>query len=53
MTIPNKIQSYMVCSKPIIANFDGEGGRVILEAECGFVSPSEDFMLLSKSQLLF
>ena len=52
-TIPNKIQSYMACSKPIIANIDGEGGRVILEAECGLVSPSEDFIKLSKSIITF
>jgi len=49
MTIPNKIQSYMACSKPIIANLDGEGGRVVLEAKCGKVSPSEDFISFSKS----
>tara|TARA_B110000027_G_scaffold31387_1_gene34598 strand:+ start:17027 stop:18238 length:1212 start_codon:yes stop_codon:yes gene_type:complete len=53
MTIPNKIQSYMACSKPIIANLDGEGGRVILEAECGLVSPAEDFMSFSKSIVTF
>ena len=47
MTIPNKIQSYMACSKPIIANLDGEGGRIILEAKCGFVSPSEDYIEFS------
>jgi len=49
MTIPNKIQSYMACSKPIIASLDGEGGRIILEAKCGYVSPSEDYIALSKS----
>ena len=49
MTIPNKIQSYMACSKPIIASLDGEGGRVVLEAKCGYVSPSEDYIALSKS----
>ena len=49
MTIPSKIQSYMACSKPIIASIDGEGGRVILEAQCGFVSPSEDYISFSKA----
>ena len=53
MTIPNKIQSYMACSKPIIANIDGEGGRVILEAKCGLVSPSEDYISFSKSIIDF
>jgi glycosyltransferase involved in cell wall biosynthesis len=52
-TIPNKIQSYMACSKPIIANIDGEGGRVILEAKCGLVSPSEDYISFSKSIIDF
>ena len=52
-TIPSKIQSYLACSKPIIASLDGEGGRVILEAECGLVSPSEDFMSFSKSIINF
>jgi len=53
MTIPNKIQSYMACSKPIIASIDGEGGRVILEAKCGLVSPSEDYISFSKSIIGF
>ena len=53
MTIPNKIQSYMACSKPIIANIDGEGGRVILEAKCGLVSPAENYISFSKSIIDF
>ena len=53
MTIPNRIQSFMACSKPIIANIDGEGGRVILEAKCGLVSPSEDYISFSKSIIDF
>ena len=53
MTIPNKIQSYMACSKPIIASIDGEGRRVILESKCGFVSPSEDYISLSNSIIDF
>lgn len=52
-TIPSKIQSYMASSKPIIASLDGEGGRVVLEAECGLVSPSEDFISFSKSIITF
>ena len=43
----------MACSKPIIANLDGEGGRVILEAKCGFVSPSEDSLRFSESIITF
>ena len=43
----------MACSKPIIANLDGEGGRVILEAKCGLVSPSEDSLRFSESIITF
>ena len=53
MTIPNKVQSYMACSKPIIASLDGEGANVIIEAKCGYVSPSGDFISLSKSIIKF
>lgn len=53
LTIPNKIQSYMASSKPIIASLDGEGGRVLLEAGCGLVSSSGDFMSFSQSAIEF
>ena len=49
LTIPNKIQSYMACSKPIIASLDGEGSRVISDSNCGFASPSEDHISMSES----
>lgn len=41
-TIPSKIQSYLACGKPILTSLDGEGSRIIQEANAGFVSPSED-----------
>lgn len=53
LTLPNKIQTYMANSKPIIASLDGEGARVILESKCGYVSPSEDYVSFSKSILKF
>ena len=34
-------------------NIDGEGGRVILEAKCGLVSASEDYISFSKSIIDF
>ena len=49
LTIPNRIQSYMACSKPIIASLDGEGSRVISDSNCGFASPSEDHISMSES----
>jgi glycosyltransferase involved in cell wall biosynthesis len=41
-TIPSKIQSYLACGKPILTSLDGEGSRIIEEAQAGFTSPSED-----------
>lgn len=52
-TIPSKVQSYLACSKPILASLDGEGGRIISEAGCGLVSPSEDSVSFSESIVEF
>lgn len=41
-TIPSKVQSYLACAKPIIASLNGEGSRVINEANAGFCSPAEN-----------
>jgi len=49
LTIPTKIPSYMACSKPILASMDGEGARIILEAKCGYASPSEDHVSFTNS----
>lgn len=35
LTIPAKIQSYLACAKPIIAALDGEGKKIIEEAQAG------------------
>ena len=48
-TIPSKIQSYLACGKPIITSLDGEGSRVVEEANAGFVNPSEDPIALANS----
>ena len=42
LTIPSKIQSYLASGKPIIAALDGEGARIVDEAEAGFTCPAED-----------
>lgn len=42
LTIPSKVQSYMACGKPIIAALDGEGARVIKQAEAGLTCRAED-----------
>lgn len=41
-TIPGKIQSYLACGKPVIAMLDGEGARIIREANAGIACPAED-----------
>jgi glycosyltransferase involved in cell wall biosynthesis len=46
-TIPSKIQSYLACGKPILTSLNGEGSRIIEEAQAGFTSPSEDPIALA------
>ena len=41
-TVPNKIQAYMAVGRPIIASMNGEGARLIAEANAGFAVPAED-----------
>lgn len=40
LTIPTKIQSYLVCGKPIIAGLDGEGASIIEKAGAGYTCPA-------------
>ncbi|EKD70744.1 MAG: group glycosyltransferase [uncultured bacterium] len=51
LTIPGKIQSYLASAKPIIASLDGEGGRIITEAQAGFVSESSHAQSLAENVL--
>lgn len=51
LTIPAKIQSYLACSKPIIAVLDGEGARIIDEAKAGISCPAEDAHALATAVL--
>ena len=37
MTLPAKVQSYMVARKPILGVLKGEGADIISEADCGWV----------------
>jgi colanic acid biosynthesis glycosyl transferase WcaI len=41
LTIPGKVQSYLACSRPVIAALDGEDSRVVEEAGAGFTCPAE------------
>jgi colanic acid biosynthesis glycosyl transferase WcaI len=51
LTIPAKVQSYLACSKPIIASLDGEGARVVREAGVGFTGPAGDPAALADNVL--
>ena len=51
LTIPSKIQSYLACAKPIISALDGEGARVIKEADAGLTCPAENPEALAKAVL--
>lgn len=42
LTIPGKVQSYLMSGIPILGVLDGEGARVIQEAQAGLASPSGD-----------
>ena len=42
LTLPAKVQSYMVAGKPVIAAANGEIPRVIADSGCGFCGPAED-----------
>lgn len=48
-TIPSKVQAYLAAGKPIIASLDGEGARVIEEANAGLTCPAEDASALASA----
>ena len=41
-TVPNKIQVYMAVGRPIIACMNGEGGRLVTDAQAGLAVKAED-----------
>lgn len=47
LTIPSKIQAYLASGKPVIACMDGEGARVIQEANAGLTVAAENADLLA------
>lgn len=50
-TVPNKIQAYMAAGRPIIASLNGEGARLVVEAEAGLATPAEDAEALAEAVL--
>ena len=49
MTIPGKLQSYLMAKKPILGMLDGEGARAINESRGGYVCHSGDSQALAKN----
>ena len=49
LTAPAKLQAYMSASKPILAMMNGEGPRIVAEAECGRSVPAADAEALAKT----
>lgn len=50
-TVPNKVQAYMAAGRPIIASMNGEGARLVAEAEAGLSVPAEDGKALADAVL--
>lgn len=53
LTLPGKVQSYMVVGRPIIAAINGETASIINEAECGYCGNAEDMEKLADNILKF
>lgn len=51
LTVPGKLQSYMACGKPVIAALDGEGARLVRDADAGVVCPAESPVELAEQVL--
>ncbi len=51
LTIPGKVQSYLACGKPIIAALEGEGSRLVREANAGLTCPAENPLALAETVL--
>ncbi|MDC3298647.1 glycosyltransferase family 4 protein [bacterium] len=48
-TIPGKVQSYLQSGKPVLGMINGEGARVIDEAEAGMACPAGDSSALANN----
>lgn len=50
-TVPSKVQAYFAAGKPVVASLDGEGARVVQEANAGVTCPAEDAQALAEGIL--
>jgi glycosyltransferase involved in cell wall biosynthesis len=44
ITVPNRLQTYMACGKPVLASIDGEAAQIIQQADCGLHAPAGDLV---------
>jgi glycosyltransferase involved in cell wall biosynthesis len=51
LTVPNKVQAYMAAGRPILACLNGEGARLVQEAEAGLCVPAQDAKALADAVL--
>lgn len=51
LTVPNKVQAYMASGRPILACLNGEGARLVNEAQAGLSVPAQDAPALAAAIL--
>jgi glycosyltransferase involved in cell wall biosynthesis len=51
LTIPAKLQSYLMAGIPVLGMLDGEGAKLINDANAGISSPASDPRALASSVL--
>jgi glycosyltransferase involved in cell wall biosynthesis len=51
LTVPSKVQAYMAAGRPILACLNGEGARLVEEAQAGLSVPAQDARALAAAVL--
>jgi glycosyltransferase involved in cell wall biosynthesis len=46
-TVPSKVQAYLAAGRPIVAALDGEGAKIVSDAQAGMVCESENAQALA------
>jgi glycosyltransferase involved in cell wall biosynthesis len=49
LTVPSKLQTYMISGRPIIASLSGESARIIKDSSSGYVASPENPLQLAKA----
>jgi glycosyltransferase involved in cell wall biosynthesis len=50
-TVPSRLQVYLAAGRPVLASLNGEGARLVMEAEAGLAAPAEDPRALADAVL--